>query len=326
VGAPRSIRFDRVVKEYQRGKRVVDDVSLVVEPGRFVVLLGPSGCGKTTLLKSVNRLVELSAGTIFVDEVDVRSTDAVALRRGMGYVIQQVGLFPHMTIAQNVAVVPSLEGWSAERQLARVHEMLDLVRLPATQFGARFPRELSGGQQQRVGLARALAADPDILLMDEPFGALDAIERSRLQGELLALQRQLRKTVLFVTHDVDEALKMADQIVVMRAGQVVQAGTPLEIIARPADAFVSELTNAGDLVRLLGLVRVADAPLQTGTAPPAGEPTIGLGGDLRGALSAMLASGDTRLAVANDAGTIVGMLTFDAMLQAARSAAAARTP
>jgi osmoprotectant transport system ATP-binding protein len=296
-----------------------------VEPGRFVVLLGPSGCGKTTLLKSVNRLVELTAGTIFVNNVDVRTTDAVWLRRGMGYVIQQVGLFPHMTVAQNVAVVPSLEGWSAQRQAARVQEMLDLVHLPAEQFGARFPRELSGGQQQRVGLARALAADPDILLMDEPFGALDAIERTRLQGELIVLQRQLVKTVLFVTHDVDEALKLADQIVVMRTGRVVQVGTPIEIIARPADAFVSELTSAGDLVRLLGLVRVADSPLQTGASLPASAPTIGLMRDLRAALSAMLASGHAQLGVADESGEIVGILTFDAMLQAARGAAVART-
>jgi len=269
VGAPRGIRFDRVVKAYQPGQHVVDDVSLAVEPGRFVVLLGPSGCGKTTLLKTVNRLVEPTSGSVSIDGVDVSATEPVALRRGIGYVIQQVGLFPHMTVAQNVAVVPSLNGWPAERQQARVHEMLDLVHLPAEQFGARFPRELSGGQQQRVGLARALAADPNILLMDEPFGALDAIERTRLQGELIALQRQLRKTVLFVTHDV-------------------------------------QLAQDGEL--------------------PAGAAVIGLHADLRTALSAMLASGTTRLVVTNDAGAAAGTLTFEAMLQAARAAAEKPAP
>jgi len=326
VGAPRGIRFDRVVKAYQPGQHVVDDVSLAVEPGRFVVLLGPSGCGKTTLLKTVNRLVEPTSGSVSIDGVDVSATEPVALRRGIGYVIQQVGLFPHMTVAQNVAVVPSLNGWPAERQQARVHEMLDLVHLPAEQFGARFPRELSGGQQQRVGLARALAADPNILLLDEPFGALDALERTRLQGELIALQRQLRKTVLFVTHDVDEALRMADAIVVMRAGRVVQYGTPLEIIARPADAFVGELTGAGDLVRLLALMCVADVQLAQDGELPAGAAVIGLHADLRTALSAMLASGTTRLVVTNDAGAAAGTLTFEAMLQAARAAAEKPAP
>ena len=326
MSAPRGIRFDRVVKAYQPGQQVVDDVSLAVEPGRFVVLLGPSGCGKTTLLKTVNRLVEPTSGSISIDGVDVSATEPVALRRGIGYVIQQVGLFPHMTVAQNVAVVPSLKGWPLQRQEARVHEMLELVHLPAHEFGARFPRELSGGQQQRVGLARALAADPNILLMDEPFGALDAIERTRLQGELIALQRQLRKTVLFVTHDVDEALRMADAIVVMRTGRVVQYGTPLEIIARPADAFVSELTGGHDLVRLLGLMRVADVPLaHDGEGPDPGA-AIGLQTDLRAALSAMLAAGTARLAVRADDGAAAGTLTFETMIQAARAATGKAPP
>lgn len=320
LSTPRRIRFDQLVKEYAPGQRVVDGVSLAIEPGRFVVLLGPSGCGKTTLLKSVNRLIEPTAGSVLIDEVDNRALDAVTLRRGMGYVIQHVGLFPHMTVAQNVAVVPSLVGWPPQRQRQRVEEMLDLVHLPAAQFADRFPRELSGGQQQRVGLARALAADPDILLMDEPFGALDAIERSRLQTELSGLHRQLRKTVLFVTHDVDEALKMADQIVVMRSGNVVQMGTPLEVIANPADGFVRELTNAGDLVRLLGLMQVSDVTLAPLDASPR-DPTLSLHTDLHTALSAMLASGVMRLAVADDAGSLVGALTFEAMVHAARSAA-----
>lgn len=323
MSAPR-IRFDRVVKEYQPGQRVIDDVSFVVEPGRFVVLLGPSGCGKTTLLKTVNRLVETTAGSVFIDEVDVHATEPVSLRRSIGYVIQHVGLFPHMTVAQNVAVVPSLLGWPMQRREERMREMLDLVRLPASEYAHRFPRELSGGQQQRVGLARALAADPDTLLMDEPFGALDAIERTRLQGELHDLHRQLRKTVLFVTHDVDEALKMADAIVVMRAGKVVQAGTPIEIIGAPADAFVRELTNANDLVRLLGLMHVSDTRLVPLDASPR-APAVGLHTDLRSALSAMLATGATQLAVTDDAGTILGAVTFEAMLHSAHAAAAVKS-
>ena len=312
------ISFDRVVKEYQPGKRVVDDVSFDVGHGRFVVLLGPSGCGKTTLLKTVNRLIAPTAGTVSVDGADVATVEPTALRRSIGYVIQQVGLFPHMTVAENVAVVPSLAGWPKPRIRSRVEEMLDLVRLPAAQFGSRVPAALSGGQQQRVGLARALAADPHILLMDEPFGALDAIERLRLQNELSGLHRQLRKTVLFVTHDVDEALRLADEIVVMRAGRVVQHAPPLQIVARPADAFVSELVNAGDLVRLLGVMKVGEVPLlPLGPADELGD--IGSGADARAALSAMAASGASRLRVAAPDGAPLGILSVEALLQTAHA-------
>ena len=320
-----AVAFEHVIKEYQTGKRVVDDVCLDVPSGEFVVLLGPSGCGKTTLLKSVNRLVDPSSGVVRVDGADVHSVEPTALRRGIGYVIQQIGLFPHMTIAENVAVVPSLVGWPRERIAARVEEMLELVGLPGTQFGARFPAALSGGQQQRVGLARAIAADPAIMLMDEPFGAIDAIERSRLQGELLALQRQLKKTVLFVTHDVDEALRLADRIVVMRAGKVVQYATPLEIVARPSDAFVAELVGAGDLVRMLGLMHVGDVPLLAPEPSRAGPP-IAFGADLRSALSRMLDLGTTRLAVASDDGRVTGTLTFERMVEAAHAIAGRQQP
>ncbi|MDQ6766778.1 MAG: ABC transporter ATP-binding protein [Candidatus Eremiobacteraeota bacterium] len=320
-----AVSFSHIVKEYQSGKRVVDDVSFDVARGQFVVLLGPSGCGKTTLLKTVNRLIEPTSGTVMINDTDARSLEATALRRGIGYVIQQIGLFPHMTVAENVAVVPSLAGWTKQRIQARVEQMLDLVRLPAGQFGGRFPAALSGGQQQRVGLARALAADPELLLMDEPFGALDAIERSRLQGEMIALHQQLRKTVLFVTHDVDEALRLADAIVVMRTGRVVQYGRPLDILARPSDPFVSELVDAGDLVRLFSLMQVRQVELAA--AVPADDvgmslPAIDPDSDLRSALSAMLRAGSLRARVVDSAGAHFGILTLENMLSAAHHAAA----
>ncbi len=321
-----AVRFDRVAREYQPGKRVVDDVTLDVQRGDFLVLLGPSGCGKTTLLKTVNRLVEPTSGNIYVAGADVRSLEPTALRRGIGYVIQQIGLFPHMTVADNVAVVPSLFGWPVQQVRARVEEMLELVRLPAEQFGARYPAALSGGQQQRVGLARALAADPGILLMDEPFGALDAIERARLQVELAALQQRLHKTVLFVTHDVDEALRLADAIAVMRSGRIIQYGRPIDILARPADDFVAQLVDAKDLVRRFGVMKVRDAMVDGdagGALLRQGEaPAIDLDSNLRSALSEMLNAGILRLRVVDAAGTDIGTLTLDQMLTAARSAAA----
>jgi osmoprotectant transport system ATP-binding protein len=216
-----SIRFEHVVKQYPGAPRpAVDDVSLTVEAGSFVVLLGPSGCGKTTLLKMVNRLYEPTSGEIFIDDTEIHHLPVNTLRRQIGYVIQQVGLFPHMTVAKNIAVVPQLLGWPPKRIAARVDELLDLIGLPPTEYRGRYPAQLSGGQQQRVGLARALAADPGIMLMDEPFGAIDAITRTGLQDEMIRLQRTVRKTIVFVTHDVDEALKLADRVIVVTDGSV----------------------------------------------------------------------------------------------------------
>jgi osmoprotectant transport system ATP-binding protein len=238
------VSFHNVIKQYGGADAAVAGVTLDIPRGRFVVLVGPSGSGKTTLLKCVNRLSDVTSGRIVVDGEDVAAVDPVALRRRIGYVIQQVGLFAHMTVAENIAVVPSLLGWDKARTDARVDELLDLVHLEPARYRARYPAQLSGGQAQRVGLARALAADPQILLMDEPFGAIDAIERARLQDELAELQSRLRKSVLFVTHDVDEALRLADLVVVMRAGRVEQAGTPLELLTGPANAFVAALLGA----------------------------------------------------------------------------------
>lgn len=290
----------------------IDGVSLAVEPGSFVVLIGPSGCGKTTLLKTINRLYEPSSGRVLVDGVDAATIPATQLRRSMGYVIQQSGLFPHLRVERNIAVVPELLGWERARIDARVDELLDLIGLPHD-YRRRFPRQLSGGEQQRVGLARALAADPAVLLMDEPFGALDAITRVRLQDELLGIQRRLRKTVLFVTHDIDEALRLADVVAVMRAGRLVQFDTPLQVVTRPADDFVADLVGAGDLLRHLGVVRAGAfldgrAPLAGGDPP--GEPELPADATLRDVLAAMVASPGGGVIVAGDDGAC-RRLTFD---------------
>jgi osmoprotectant transport system ATP-binding protein len=315
-----AVRFEQVVRAYG-GHRGVDGVTLDVAAGSFCVLLGPSGCGKTTLLKTVNRLLEPTSGRVIVEGTDVATVDPVLLRRRVGYAIQQVGLFPHMTVAENVAVVPKLLGWTPDRIAARVDELLDLIHLPPDEYRARLPRELSGGQQQRVGLARALAGDPSILLMDEPFGAVDAIERAHLQDEIVSLQRRLRKTILFVTHDVDEALRLADAIVVMRAGRIEQAGTALDVLARPATAFVADLVDAHDVLRLLSVVSVATAMSRSAQDPTASSgdaASIRSDATLRDALSRLAGSGQRSLAVSGDDGSIAGSITVDEILGAVR--------
>jgi len=315
-----AIRFENISKRFSdAGVAAVEDVTLEIPSGAFVVLLGPSGCGKTTLLKMVNRLIEPTSGSIALDGEDIRQLEPTDLRRRIGYVIQQVGLFPHMTVAQNIAVVPELLKWPRERIEARVRELLELVALPAGEYCGRYPAQLSGGQQQRVGVARALAGDPKVVLMDEPFGAIDAITRTALQDELLRLQRQLRKTILFVTHDVEEALRLADRIVVMREGRVVQYDSPVALLTRPADAFVSHLLGADDMVRQLGLIRV-DAAMSPLTLPPdelAAAPAIPAAADLRQALSLLLRTGATALKVTSG-GAFVGQLTLERIRAAAR--------
>ncbi len=313
------ICFEHVTKRFPGNKiPAVNDCSFEVEPGSFVVLLGPSGCGKTTLLKTVNRLYELDSGSIQIDGVDVRQIPVTALRRRIGYVIQQVGLFPHLTIAENVAVVPELVGWPRPRINARIDELLELVHLPPDEYRARYPAQLSGGQQQRVGLARALAVDPMLLLMDEPFGAIDAITRGSLQDEMLALHRQLKKTVLFVTHDVDEALRLADSILVMRAGRIEQYGSPFELITKPANEFVAELLGAGDVIRRLSVMRVSNAMTpQASGAGQNGSPQIEPGASLREALAELLDGGKDRLAVATPAGAATATIGLDEIRRAA---------
>jgi osmoprotectant transport system ATP-binding protein len=307
---PRANSFEHVSKRFRGGQAAaVNDVSLAVEPGEFVVLLGPSGCGKTTLLKMVNRLYEPSGGRILLDGRPVSEMPTTALRRGIGYVIQQTGLFPHMRVADNVAVVPKLLGWKRDQIRRRVDELLELVGLPPGEFRRRYPAQLSGGQQQRVGLARALAGNPTTLLMDEPFGALDAITRSRLQEELRQIHGRLGQTVLFVTHDIEEAVRLADRIVIMRAGQVVQYDEPLRIVMRPADEFVSDLVGAGDVLRRLSLVPVAAATEPLEGALPDG-PTIAETANLRAALALLLEARVERLTVVDDGGMPTGTLNL----------------
>jgi osmoprotectant transport system ATP-binding protein len=313
-----AIVVEQLSKQFAREPRpAVDHVSFEVEDGAFVVLLGPSGCGKTTLLKMINRLYEPSSGRILVGGVDALGLKATELRRRIGYAIQQTGLFPHMRIEQNIAVVPRLLGWAQPRIDARIDELLELVGLPHS-YGTRYPRQLSGGEQQRVGLARALAADPAIMLMDEPFGAIDAITRARLQDELAEIQSKLRKTIIFVTHDVEEALRLADKIVIMRAGTLVQYDTPLQIIMHPRDTFVRDLTSADDVLRRLSLLSVRDALAagrnSNGVAATNSTPrseTVRSDDNLRDALARLLRSGAQLLPVVGPNGEQLGQLSLD---------------
>ncbi|WP_316300356.1 ABC transporter ATP-binding protein, partial [Clavibacter michiganensis] len=259
----RSILLDGVTKRYPgQAKPAVDGITLEIPAGKIVMLVGPSGCGKTTTLKMINRLIEPTEGRVVLGDEDVTAIDGDELRRRIGYVIQAGGLFPHMTVAANIAVVPKMLGWDAARIRARVDELLELVSLDPEQYRDRYPKELSGGQQQRVGVARALAADPPVLLMDEPFGAVDPITRQRLQDELIRIQAELQKTIVIVTHDFDEAVKLGDWIVVFAEGaRIVQYDTPERILAEPADAFVEEFIGSGAGLKQLTLRRVDEVPL-----------------------------------------------------------------
>ena len=284
------IRLEQVTKIFPGASHpAVDRLDLEVPDGKTCVLIGPSGCGKTTTMRIVNRLIEPNSGRIVVDGEDVTRADPVQLRRRIGYVIQQVGLFPHMTIADNVATVPQLLGWPAERTKARVAEMLSLVGLEPAQFLARYPRHLSGGQRQRVGVARALAADPPVLLMDEPFGAVDPIVRASLQAELAAILRRLAKTVIFVSHDIDEAIRMGDLIAIMKDGHLVQCATPERLLSAPADPFVADFVGADRALKRLALTTAGEAA-SPGDAPP-GSPVVDRSTSLRDVLSLLLASG-----------------------------------
>lgn len=232
------IVYENVTKKYE-GANVVDNINLTIEEGEFVVLIGPSGCGKTTTLKMINRLIEMNEGSIIINGENIKDVDANELRRKIGYVIQQIGLFPNMTIEENISVVPKLLKWSKEKCFNRVEELLEMVGMPYKENAKKYPNELSGGQQQRVGVLRALAAEPPIILMDEPFGALDPITRDNLQDELKVLQKKLKKTIIFVTHDMDEAVKMADKIVFMYNGKVLQIASPEEMLKNPADSVIN---------------------------------------------------------------------------------------
>jgi len=292
-------------------------VSFDVASGEVVAIVGPSGCGKTTLLRTVNRLVEPTSGAVLIDGVDVRTMDAVALRRRVGYAIQAVGLFAHMTVAENVGIVPSLLGWPRDRIDRRVDDLLERVHLDPKRFRDRRPRKLSGGEAQRVGVARALGGEPGVLLMDEPFGAVDAVVRTALQDETLRIHRALGTTIFFVTHDVDEALRMADRIVIMSAGTIVQADTPLRLLANPATPYVDRLLDAHDAVRRLQLMLVREAMAPPGEAATPTQGAIDGALTLRQALSAFLEGAD-RLAV-TDADRPIGTLGFDDVRRAIAS-------
>ncbi|HZS79012.1 MAG TPA: ATP-binding cassette domain-containing protein [Ktedonobacteraceae bacterium] len=255
------IAFHQITKQFSGSDHpAVDQVSFEVPEGSTCMLVGTSGSGKTTLLRMVNRLIEPTSGQILIDGKNVLEENPIELRRRIGYVIQQVGLFPHMNIAENVRVTAEIAGgWTKQRLNARVDELLELVGLPPAEYRKRFPRQLSGGQQQRVGLARALATDPAILLMDEPFGALDAITRARMQDELLRIQRDVRKTILFVSHDMEEAFKLGDQIAVMHEGKLMQTGTPVDLLVSPASNYVRQLVGADNVLRQLEYLPVVDA-------------------------------------------------------------------
>lgn len=311
------IRFQHVEKRYPgQPQPAVCDLTLTVPTGSVCVLIGPSGCGKTTILKMVNRLIEPTAGSIAVFDQDILTVNPVELRRGIGYVIQHVGLFAHMTIFDNIATVPRLLGWAPSRIAQRVDELIALVGLDPDLFRHRFPRQLSGGQGQRIGVARALAADPPVMLMDEPFGAIDPITRERLQDEFLGIQRKIRKTIIFVTHDIDEAIRMGDVVAILKDGRVLQYDTPDRILAQPADEFVASFLGTGRALRRLDLVRVG-----TVMAPGAGDGlrlAIAEDAALKEALSTMLAEDLSALTVVDGTGAPVGLVTLEDIRRVAR--------
>jgi osmoprotectant transport system ATP-binding protein len=313
MSAAPMIELDNVSRLFD-GVPAVEGISLRIERGEICVIVGTSGCGKSTTLRLLNKLLACSAGSIRIDGQDIAGLDAEPLRRRMGYVIQNTGLFPHWTVARNIGVVPRLLKWPAPRIEARVHELLELLGLPYASFAHKFPSQLSGGQAQRVGVARALAGDPDILLMDEPFGALDPITRESLQNELLRIQARIHKTIVFVTHDIDEALKLASRIVVMDQGRIVQHDTPSRLLEQPANAFVENLLGQGEQgLKRAGLQRVSGHMLALHGEAPAFS--VGAQDSLRQALSLMLWHRTGELCVRDGEGRAVGVLPIGAVLQ-----------
>ncbi|MEA3152359.1 MAG: osmoprotectant transport system ATP-binding protein [Gammaproteobacteria bacterium] len=306
------ITLEHVTKRYPgAGIAAVDDLSLEIPEGMTVALIGPSGCGKTTTMRMINRLVDPTAGKILVNGEDVTRVDPILLRRHIGYVIQQVGLFPHMTIAQNIAAVPKLLGWDRVRIADRTEELLHLVGLDPQEMLNRYPRQLSGGQRQRIGVARALAADPPVLLMDEPFGALDPITRTRLQAEFRQILKRVRKTVVLVTHDLDEATRLGDRVAIMKGGKIVQYDTPDVVLSRPADAFVESFVGIDRALKRLSLFLVSDA--MSGALPSENTRSVGAASSLRDALALMVAANSNVLAVVDEFGIVKGRLTREAI-------------
>jgi osmoprotectant transport system ATP-binding protein len=308
-----TLELREVTKRYP-GQRepAIAELSLSVPAGEVCVLVGPSGSGKTTAMRLINRMIPLTSGDILLGGESVLQREPTQLRREIGYVIQQIGLFPHLTVAENIATVPKLLGWERERVNRRVQELLNLIGMDPDDIGPRYPAQLSGGQRQRVGVARALAADPPLMLMDEPFGAIDPITRSRLQDEFLGLQERVRKTVVFVTHDIDEAIKMGDKIAILRqGGRLAQYGSPEEILTDPADDFVAEFVGADRALKRLGLSTLAEVDLLAPNGLRPGPNRVALKTTVRDALSQLLASGGHPLTVIDEQDQVAGMVTLE---------------
>ena len=314
------IRLDRVSKRYPNGQLAVHELTIEVGSGETCMLVGPSGCGKTTTLKMINRLIQPTSGRIYVDDQDVTESDAVELRRSMGYVIQQVGLFPHLTVGQNIACVPDLLGWDGNRIRARVEDLLELVGLEPALYRDRFPNQLSGGQRQRVGVARALGADPPILIMDEPFGAVDRVARDRLQREFLEIQQRMRKTVVFVTHDIDEAVRLGDRIAIFKEGGILeQYDRPARLLGAPATPSVAEFLGPERATR-----RLSVTPIEPGWLEPVAgaeaAPAVAAGSSLAEALNLMLLR-DVDTVLVEEGGRPLGSLSVRRLFQVAGEAA-----
>ncbi|EMF01649.1 putative ABC transporter ATP-binding protein [Streptomyces mobaraensis NBRC 13819 = DSM 40847] len=303
------IRFEHVTKRYADGTTAVDDLSFEVAEGELVTLVGPSGCGKTTTMKMVNRLIEPTEGRILLDGADIAETDPVALRRRIGYVIQQVGLFPHRTVLDNTATVPHLLGWQRKKARDRAAELLELVGLDPAVHGGRYPDQLSGGQRQRVGVARALAADPPVLLMDEPFGAVDPVVRERLQNEFLRLQSQVRKTVLFVTHDIEEAVRLGDRIAVYGHGRIEQLDAPSVVLGAPATPYVADFVGADR-----GLKRLSVTPIERDDLEQ--PPVVHLDDPVEAALSVLAGENADWAVVLDDGDKLHGWVAADSIVHA----------
>jgi osmoprotectant transport system ATP-binding protein len=307
------LEFRNVTKQYSGQRQpAIKELSFHVGAGEVCVLVGPSGSGKTTAMRLINRMITLTSGDILLGGRSVLEREPTELRREIGYVIQQIGLFPHLTVTDNIATVPRLLGWDKRRTQARVSELLELIGMDPDEIGPRYPAQLSGGQRQRVGVARALAADPPLMLMDEPFGAIDPINRTRLQDEFLRLQARVRKTIVFVTHDIDEAIKMGDRIAILRQGGVLaQYDSPERLLTAPADDFVAEFVGADRALKRLGLSTLADVELLPENGLRAGDDRVALRATVRDALSQLIAHGGRPLTVVDDDGKVTGIVTLE---------------
>ena len=301
-GKTEMIRLENVTKIYPDGTEAVKDVSFEIGKGELCILLGPSGCGKTTTMKMINRLIPITAGKIYIDSVDNMELDENELRRNIGYAIQEVGLFPHMTVGQNIETVPALKGWPKSKRRERAKELLELVGMDPAEFINKYPAELSGGQRQRVGVARALGADPPILLMDEPFGALDPITREKLQNEFLRIQGEIKKTIVFVTHDINEAIKMGDKIALMKDGQLIQYDTPANLLSKPRNDFVRDFVGTDRALKGLRLIRVKEVMRKS-------PPTVRADDDVVTAKERMDQEGRDWLMVVDDDRRFLGWLS-----------------